>query len=367
MSNRWRIALVSGARPNFMKIAPVLRALETDPRFDPVLVHTGQHYDDEMATRFFRDLGIRSPDVDLEVGSASHGRQTGTIMIRFDKFLDNDSVDCVVVVGDVNSTIACTLVAVKRGVMVAHVEAGLRSYDREMPEEVNRVLTDSISDLLFTTEEDALSNLEREGIDPGRVHFVGNVMVDTLFHHKEEAMRIVPPGGSTPPFGLVTIHRPSNVDEKKSLKRIVSILIEASAVRRLVFPVHPRTGAALDRFDLRTVLENENNIELMPPLGYLEFLRLLILCDVVLTDSGGIQEESTALGVPCITLRENTERPITVSEGTNEVCGTDRDRILQVLGDVAAGRGKTGRIPARWDGRAAERIVEVLARVLPSS
>ncbi len=354
-----RIMLVSGARPNFMKIAPLLRALDARPGFTTRLVHTGQHYDEDMARSFFRDLGMRPPDVDLEVGSASHGVQTGRIMILFDELLDREEADLVLVVGDVNSTIACALVAVKRGIPVAHVEAGLRSRDRAMPEEINRILTDSISDLLFTTEETAAPNLHAEGIPDSKIHFAGNVMVDTLFHHRAEAAKIALPDVPER-FALVTLHRPSNVDDPVNLKRVVSILVQSARTIPLVFPVHPRTAAKLRETGLRETLESTPGVHLLPPSNYLTFVRLLLAAQVVLTDSGGIQEESTALGVPCITLRENTERPITVSEGTNEVCGLDEEKIAHVLAEAVQGRGKSGRVPKLWDGKAAERIVDEL-------
>ncbi len=343
-----------------MKIAPLIRALDRRDRFHARLVHTGQHYDDRMSHRFFRDLGIRPPDTDLGVGSASHAVQTGTVMIHFDDFLDQHAADMVVVVGDVNSTIACALTAVKRGIPVAHVEAGLRSFDRAMPEEVNRILTDSIADLLFTTEPDGGKNLTAEGIPAERIRFIGNVMVDTLLHHVEEAKTIDPPCDLPERFALVTVHRPSNVDAAGDLEEITAVLSTVSEKIPVVFPLHPRTEAKLEEHALRSFLENAPSIRLLPPLGYLAFLRLMLDTTVILTDSGGIQEESTALGVPCITLRENTERPITVSGGTNEVCGRDREKILAVVTDVLEGRGKQGRIPDLWDGAAAERFAEEL-------
>ncbi|MFH1681176.1 MAG: UDP-N-acetylglucosamine 2-epimerase (non-hydrolyzing) [Candidatus Eisenbacteria bacterium] len=360
-SGKRRIVLVSGARPNLMKIAPVARALRKRERFVVRLLHTGQHYDDEMSHRFFRELGLERPDADLGVGSLPHARQTATIMERFDAFLDDEGADLVVVVGDVNSTIACALTAVKRGVLVAHVEAGLRSYDREMPEEINRVLTDQIAHFLFTTERSAEENLRREGIEPERIFFVGNVMVDTLLANRERALagsRITKrgPGG----YGLVTLHRPSNVDREEDLRLLTGVLEECAASLPLVFPIHPRTRERLERFGLlRTLMENPA-IEALPPQGYLAFLRLLSEARVVLTDSGGIQEETTALGIPCITLRENTERPITVEQGTNVVCGRDRGKILSAMDEAIAGRVKSGRIPEKWDGRAAERIADIL-------
>jgi len=364
LSEKKRIVCISGARPNFMKIAPLLRAMEDRPHIETILVHTGQHYDDEMSGNFFRDLGMRPPDVDLEGGSASHAVQTGTVMIRFDEFLDRTRVDRVVVVGDVNSTIACAVTAVKRGIPVAHVEAGLRSFDRAMPEEVNRVLTDSISDLLFTTEADGEKNLIAEGIPPGRIHFIGNVMVDSLFHHREEAKRIEPPCPLPERFGLVTLHRPSNVDRKEDLEKVASILVEISESLPLLFPIHPRTSRKLEEFNLKNRIDEASSIVVLPPLGYIDFLRLMMDASLILTDSGGIQEESTALGIPCITMRENTERPITVEEGTNEVCGTDREKINRVLRDVLEGRGKKGRVPEWWDGKSADRFAAIVEQSL---
>ena len=356
-----RTVVVSGARPNFMKVAPIIRALKKRSLFEPRLIHTGQHYDDDMALRFFRDLGLEKPDTDLEVGSLSHAKQTAAVLHRFDEYLDRNETDLILVVGDVNSTIACALAAVKRGIVVGHVEAGLRSYDREMPEEINRVLTDAIADLLFTTERSAEANLLREGIAPEKIHFVGNVMVDTLLANRERALALPPVEGRIPgEYGLVTLHRPSNVDEKTDLVRMTGILTAAARKIPLLFPVHPRTRERLDRFGLNDQLASDDRIELLPPQGYLEFLRLLAEARLVLTDSGGIQEETTALGIPCLTLRENTERPITVDEGTNVVCGSDREKILERIDRIVEDGGKTGRVPELWDGLAAERIADVL-------
>lgn len=363
------ILCVVGARPNFMKIAPVVKALK-GAGLRPRLVHTGQHYDVAMNERFFEQLGIPKPDVDLEVGSASHAVQTAEIMKRFEPVLDQEKPACVLVVGDVNSTIACALVAAKKGVPVAHVEAGLRSYDRAMPEEVNRVLTDQLSQWLFTTEREAHGNLQREGITEG-VHFVGNVMIDTLLAHLERAV----PAAQTlagandsaawlqNPYGVLTLHRPSNVDDPAVLTALLTTLHELAARVPLVFPVHPRTEGAIRAAGLETLLDGERILKL-PPLGYLEMLGLMSSARVVLTDSGGIQEETTALGVPCITLRENTERPITVTQGTNTIVGTDPTRIRAAFEDVIATGGKAGRTPELWDGQAASRIAGILARDL---
>jgi len=363
---------VVGARPNFMKMAPILRALSR-LRIPWQLVHTGQHYDVRMNQRFFEQLAIPRPDMDLEVGSASHAQQTAEIMRRFEPLVDSSGAGAVLVVGDVNSTIACALVAAKKGLKVIHVEAGLRSFDRRMPEEINRVLTDQLSDLLFTTEREALENLRREGIDAGRVHFVGNVMIDTLRHSLEQA---VPPatvlaGVDEAPrllqgYGLLTLHRPANVDDPAVLRSLLETLADLSRRLPLVFPVHPRTRAMLQRHALEGLLAAGRVVQL-EPLGYLEMLGLMARARLVLTDSGGIQEETTALGVPCITLRDNTERPITVHQGTNTVVGRDPARIRSVFLDILESGGKAGNIPEYWDGQAAGRIAEILARWLPPS
>jgi UDP-N-acetylglucosamine 2-epimerase (non-hydrolysing) len=361
--DRLHLLCVVGARPNFMKIAPIMRAFADSDAIDAVLVHTGQHYDAAMMASFFAQLGIPAPDVDLEVGSGSHAVQTADIMKRFEPVLAARACDAVLVVGDVNSTIACALVAAKEGVPVIHVEAGLRSFDRSMPEEINRILTDQLSDLLFTTERSAAVNLEREGISRERVRFVGNVMIDTLLRNRARCPRAVDVlsvvTGSArcfgaAGFGVVTLHRPANVDTADSLTRIVDVLCEVAADLPLVFAVHPRTRARLGEFGLLDTAAR--GLLLMPPLPYLELLALVGAARVVLTDSGGLQEETTALGVPCLTLRENTERPITVEEGTNTVVGTNPVLIRGGVRAVLAGGGKRGRVPELWDGRAAERI-----------
>ena len=367
MTTRHKILCVVGARPNFMKIAPVMAALQRSSTLSPYLVHTGQHYDEAMKHAFFHQLGIPEPDTDLEVGSGSHAVQTSEIMRRFEPVMDREQPAAVLVVGDVNSTIACALVAVKKGVPVVHVEAGLRSYDRAMPEEINRVLTDQISDILFTTEQDARDNLAHEGIHAARVHFVGNVMIDTLMRElkkKVPAQQTLSKAGAgeafaSGSFGLLTLHRPSNVDDPAVLESLLRTLTNISGRLPLVFPVHPRTEAKIREVGLGHVLDNPGILTL-PPQGYLELLGLMSEARVVLTDSGGIQEETTALGIPCITLRENTERPITVTQGTNTVVGTDPQRILAAFDDVMTHGGKAGRVPEMWDGKAAERIVQVL-------
>jgi len=363
------LVCVVGARPNFMKIAPLMRAFSTSGRIRPLLVHTGQHYDAAMKASFFEQLGIPAPEVDLGVGSGSHAVQTAEIMTRFEPVLDAAACDAVLVVGDVNSTIACALVAAKKGVAVIHVEAGLRSFDRAMPEEINRILTDQLSDLLFTTERSAAANLEREGIARERVRFVGNVMIDTLLRNRArcppaaavlaahaESGRCLGPDG----FGVVTLHRPANVDDAQTLSRILEVLCEVAVLLPLVFAVHPRTWARLSDFGLLSVAAR--GLLLVPPLPYLQLLALVGEARVVLTDSGGLQEETTALGVPCLTLRENTERPITVEQGTNTLVGTDPQAIRAAIHEILAGAGKRGRVPELWDGCAAERICDEVLR-----
>ena len=365
-----RVLCVVGARPNFMKIAPIMRAFNrSNSGIAPRLLHTGQHYDTAMMASFFDQLGIPKPDVDLEVGSASHAQQTAEIMKRFEPELDSWQPDLILVVGDVNSTIACALVAVKKGIPVIHVEAGLRSFDRGMPEEINRVLTDRISELLFTTERDAEVNLLNEGIANKSIHFVGNVMIDTLFLNRAKAVpatqtlsQLKDGAGFLEDdngFAVLTLHRPSNVDDPDVLKRLLETLVEISESLPIIFPVHPRTADRIEKAGLGSLLE-KGRIATLPPLGYLELLGLMESARAVLTDSGGIQEETTALGVPCITLRENTERPITVTEGTNTIVGSDPERIMACFRDVMRGGGKAGRVPELWDGQAAERIARVI-------
>ncbi|MDZ7289580.1 MAG: UDP-N-acetylglucosamine 2-epimerase (non-hydrolyzing) [candidate division KSB1 bacterium] len=358
-----KIANVVGARPNFMKIAPLVDEMKKYEEIESILVHTGQHYDEGMSKFFFDDLGLPKPDIYLGVGSAGHGEQTGKIMIEFERVLQEHRPEVVIVVGDVNSTIACGLVAVKMGIRLAHVEAGLRSYDRTMPEEINRVLTDQISDYLFTTERSALRNLQREGIDQEKIFFVGNVMIDTLLKHRERAeqSRIMQELEVTAQrYGLVTLHRPSNVDAKENLAKILEALITVQQQLPLIFPVHPRTRKQLQVFGLEEKVQQARNLILTDPLGYLDFLKLMAHAKLVLTDSGGIQEETTVLGVPCITMRENTERPITVEIGTNVVIGNSPERVIEESHRILAGHGKTGKLPELWDGHAAERIVRIL-------
>lgn len=357
-----KLVNVVGARPNLMKIAPLMRAYGEDPAFEPVLVHTGQHYDANMSSLFFEQLGIPEPDVNLGVGSGSHAEQTASIMQSFEPVLREADPDAVVVVGDVNGTLACALVAAKLTIPVVHIEAGLRSFDRSMPEEINRMLTDAVSDLLFCTEPSAVENLGREGADPTKVHLVGNLMIDALLTHKRhaEASTILTEFDLEPRhFSLTTLHRPSNVDEPVVFRRILEALEEIGRDGPVVFPAHPRTVARMREFGLHDWIERSPSFRLTAPLGYLEFLRLMIDATVVLTDSGGIQEETTALGVPCLTLRENTERPITVTAGTNRIVGTDPAAILNAYRAARTKSGSAG-APPLWDGKAADRITPVL-------
>lgn len=360
------IAIVAGARPNFMKIAPIVRALRASGNgLAYSIVHTGQHYDREMNGVFFEELGIPPPDVCFESGGGSHAEQTAKVMLAFEAHCRERRPDLVLVVGDVNSTLACAIVAKKSGIALAHVEAGLRSRDMAMPEEINRIVTDSISDLFFVTEPAAVKNLLQEGKARERIFHVGHVMVDNLVYQRERLSEASSLWSSSlkmryPRYGVVTLHRAANVDDAATLSRIAAALVDVSRELPLIFPVHPRTRARLNghaaALGPQTVLT--------PPLSYMEFLNLWKDAAVVLTDSGGLQEETTALGVPCVTLRENTERPITVEQGTNVVAGTDPVRIRQAVAGVLRGEGKRGRRPRLWDGRAAERIVDILRREL---
>ncbi len=348
---------VIGARPNFMKAAPLLRALKEYPEVTQTLVHTGQHYDRNMSAIFIEQLGMPAPDINLEVGSGSHTVQTAQVMMRFEEVALRERPDYVVVYGDVNSTVAAALVSAKLGIPVAHVEAGLRSRDRTMPEEINRIITDQLADLLFTPSPDGDENLLNEGIAAGHIRRVGNVMIDTLIRLLPQAQLPTLPA-LTSRYALVTLHRPSNVDDPVMLARIMQLLTRICEEIQVVFPIHPRTRRRL--VEEGVLLPNDHRCLLLDPLGYLEFLALQRQAAVVITDSGGIQEETTYLGVPCLTLRENTERPITVTEGTNVLIGHDFERLLAVLTDILANRNKPGRIPALWDGHAGERIARVL-------
>jgi UDP-N-acetylglucosamine 2-epimerase (non-hydrolysing) len=347
--------LVAGARPNFMKIAPLMEAFRARNRAEVLLVHTGQHYDEKMSREFFRDLRIPEPDVNLEVGSGSHAEQTARVMIAFEKVCLERRPDWVVVVGDVNSTVACAITAVKLGIRVAHVEAGLRSRDMSMPEEINRLCTDAISDLLFTTDVLAGENLLREGVCPDRIRFVGNTMIDTLRRNLDRALALPLPGGLEPgAFAVLTLHRPANVDRPGILAGILDAVRDVAARLPVVFPVHPRTRRNL------CGLELPPGLLLTEPLSYLPFIGMVARSRMVLTDSGGIQEETTVLGVPCITMRPNTERPITCAVGTNILAGNDALRIREAALSVLQNGTKPHSVPELWDGHAAERIVDCL-------
>jgi len=356
---RFGVVVVAGARPNFMKVAPLLRALHARPHFSPLLVHTGQHYDAAMSDAFFRDLGIPEPDLNLGVGSGSHATQTAEVMKQIEPVLIERRPHALVVVGDVNSTLAATLAAVKIGIPVAHVEAGLRSFDRTMPEEINRILTDAVSTWLFTSEPAGAENLRREGIEPKRIHFVGNVMIDTLRMHLERARAAAPLAklGLEPQgYAVLTLHRPSNVDDPARLTQLFDVLEAVHEDLPIVFPVHPRTCSAI-----KTGLGGRvPRLSLVEPLGYLAFLGLTSSARLVLTDSGGVQEETTALGVPCLTLRDSTERPVTVIEGTNVLVGIEPGAIRAEVRKILEGNAKRGRVPELWDGNAAGRIASIL-------
>lgn len=356
-----KILNVVGARPNFMKMAPIIAAIERRAgEVSQVLVHTGQHYDETMSASFFRDLLMPAPNINLEIGSGTHAEQTALVMLAFEPVLVAEKPDWVVVVGDVNSTLACALTAAKLGIKVAHVEAGLRSFDRAMPEEINRVLTDRISDLLLTPSEDADRNLLAEGIAPERIVRVGNVMIDSLFAQFELARQstVLADLGVLPnKFAVVTLHRPSNVDDAATLKKIFAALTAIADELPIVFPIHPRTKARLKEFGI----EAPPTVKLVEPLGYRDFLQLWSNARLVLTDSGGLQEETTALGIPCLTLRDNTERPITIEQGTNQLVGREPAFIISSAFEILNGEPtQQSRIPDLWDGRAAERIVDVL-------
>lgn len=361
-----KIIIVAGARPNFMKIAPVIRAIKKHPELQYVLVHTGQHYDTNMSGTFFKSLGIPDPDYNLQVGSGSHAVQTAEIMVRFEEICIKEKPDIVVVVGDVNSTIAAGLTAKKLNITLAHIEAGLRSGDRLMPEEINRLATDAITDLFFTTEKEATANLLKEGHDSNRVHFVGHVMIDNLFYQLETLnndtiqKEIVDLKKQLPTkYCCMTLHRPSNVDNRENLEKILGAVYEVSKTAPVVFPIHPRTKKNIEQFGLMHFLDTAT-IRTTQPLDYNDFLYLWKDAALVLTDSGGLQEETTALKIPCITIRENTERPVTVEIGSNVVVGTDLQKIIDNAMMALGGKWKSCRVPELWDGLASERIVEKL-------
>lgn len=367
-----KILLVAGARPNFMKIAPLMHALQGHSSIQPILVHTGQHYDVKMSGQFFDELQIPTPDINLEVGSASHAVQTARIMEGFEKVCCDQKPNFVLVVGDVNSTAACVLVAAKLGITTIHYEAGLRSYDRTMPEEINRLVTDAISDYFLTTSIDADANLLREGVSPDKIHMVGNLMIDSLVANQAKAShsdlsftllnrdQIITAGVDfkAGQYGVMTFHRPSNVDDPESLKHLVSIWGEVSTHLPLLFPVHPRTYKNIQQFGLQSVIDHYPQLFFIEPLGYFQFIHLVQQAQFVLTDSGGIQEETTYLNIPCLTVRPNTERPVTVWEGSNKLIA-----IADIAAEVALileGKGKHGKTPTYWDGASAQRIINLL-------
>ena len=363
-----KTAFIVGARPNFMKIAPILNAVKAFPKLSPILIHTGQHYDRNLSDVFFEELNVQKPDVYLGIGSGSHGEQTSRLILELERefasLRDGDGLQRVIVVGDVNSTMAATLAAVKLHIPVAHVEAGLRSFDRRMPEEINRLVTDAICDMLLVSEPDGVNNLVKEGKSDDEIFLVGNVMIDTLLAQVDKAKQCdtlekfsVEPGN----FCTVTLHRPSNVDDPEILRSLVDVLLNISADLKMVFPVHPRTKKKLDDFGIWKDLESAENIHCAGPLGYHDFLCLTSQSKVIVTDSGGLQEESTALGVPCLTMRENTERPITVTDGTSTLVGNDATHLKLCLHQVIDGSYKKGRCPELWDGKASERIAKILA------
>jgi len=361
-----KIISVVGARPNFMKIAPIIKAVKKKKNLTNILVHTGQHYDKKMSKLFFDELDIPKPDINMEVGSDTHAQQTAKIMMGFEKILIDHKPDLVLVVGDVNSTMACAITAAKLNIPVGHIEAGLRSFDRTMPEEINRLVTDSISDFLFTTSIDADQNLKKEGVPAKKIFLVGNVMIDTLLANTRQAKnsRIMNRLGlKERDFALVTLHRPSNVDEKNDLKNIIEIFLQLQKHTKVVFPIHPRTHRKMEEFGLLKKTKDFPRLIFTEPLGYLDFLNLMMHCRMVFTDSGGIQEETSVLRIPCLTLRENTERPITVTYGTNVLVGLDKKRILREAERILRGQGKKGREIPLWDGQAARRIADILSEL----
>jgi len=383
-----KLVLVVGARPNFMKIAPIIDAIKahnssSERPLQYLLVHTGQHYDEKMSKLFFDELGIPKPDIDLGVGSGSHAEQTAEVIKRFEKVCVREKPTHVLVVGDVNSTIACALVASKLNIKIIHVEAGLRSFDRTMPEEINRVLTDAISDYLFITEQSAEKNLLKEGVAKEKIFFTGNVMIDTLLKHLQKAekspilgqMGLRNGAGECAPYCLLTLHRPSNVDNEQIFRNILGALVEIAKQVPIIFPVHPRTMNRIREFKLEEhFVQGTAGIGRTPaiycvePLGYLDFLSLMSHARLVLTDSGGIQEETTVLGIPCVTVRENTERPVTVTDGTNHLAGTRKSEIIKAAASVLSnGSHRVGQrpVPPLWDGKAAQRIVAELTRMAP--
>lgn len=356
-----KIISVVGTRPNFIKIAPIYYALK-QKNVTHLLCHTGQHYDEKMSKSFFIDLELPTPDYFLAIGSGTHGKQTAKAMIEFEKVLIAEKPDLVIVVGDVNSTLACALAAVKLNIKlnikIAHIEAGLRSFDRTMPEEINRILTDQISDYLFVTEKSGLVNLKKEGIAENKIFFVGNIMIDSLIKYcaKAKGSKILEHLNIKSPYALITLHRPSNVDDKESLTALVDFMNNIATKISIIFPIHPRTKQKLTDYELITT----ENIKLIEPVSYIDFLYLQMHAQLVITDSGGIQEETTYLGIQCITLRTSTERPSTIEEGTNQLLGNDFKKAEETVSNIINGNTKHGSVPELWDGRTAERIVNVL-------
>lgn len=365
LADKLNLACVVGARPNFMKMAPLIRAIHATERMKATLIHTGQHYDESLSDVFFDQLDIPKPDVSLDVGSGTQASQTARILERIEPVLeagaDGKKFDWLVVVGDVNSTMAAAIAAAKLCIPIAHVEAGLRSFDREMPEEINRIVTDSITDLLLVSDPAGLDHLKKEGHPDQNIHLVGNLMIDTLMHSLEKARKLPvlsQMGLTAKKYGVVTLHRPSNVDDKETLSAILRVLKTVSEELPLAFPIHPRTSARIESFGLQSMLDDGPNIHVLPPLGYLEFLALTSESRVIVTDSGGLQEESTALHIPCLTMRSNTERPITVSEGSSTLVGNDAELLERQLRLVLSDQYDVGCCPALWDGKAASRIAD---------
>ena len=360
-----KILNIVGARPNFMKIAPIQREMEKVESLEPLIIHTGQHYDEKMSKLFFDDLELPRPARYLKVGSATHAQQTAKIMVEFEKVVNEEKPDLVLVVGDVNSTAACSMVAAKMGVKIAHVEAGLRSFDRTMPEEINRMVTDTLSDYLFVTEQSGLDNLRKEGVPDEKVFFTGNVMIDSLVYFLDKAKNsniIDQLSLNGNEYALVTLHRPSNVDVKENFEKLLNAFSEIENDLKIVFPIHPRSRKMLTNFGLDNRISAMQNLILLDPIGYLDFMKLMHDAKLVLTDSGGIQEETTYLGIPCITLRENTERPVTINVGTNVLVGSDTELVISEAKKVISGQSKKGRVPDLWDGKAAERIVSIIEK-----
>lgn len=362
-----KILIIAGARPNFMKIAPIMHAMRRSPKLEPILVHTGQHYDVKMSDTFFDELNIPRPDISLEVGSDTHARQVAKIMERFEPVCDEQKPQAILVVGDVNSTMACSIVAAKKEIKIIHVEAGIRSRDRSMPEEINRMVTDAITDILMPPSRDAVDNLLAEGHAPEKIHLVGNIMIDTLLASKDlinksEILKTLSLQAGN--FVSLTLHRPSNVDNMDNFRKILAALEIIQQELPIVFPIHPRTRKMISEFGLEDYVASMKNLILTDPLGYFDFGKLISASRFVLTDSGGIQEETTVYGIPCITLRENTERPVTVWEGTNELAGCDTETIIALARQILDGNWKKGRIPELWDGAATGRIIRILEEVL---